>query len=67
MITVLLIIYMSQILSVKLDEWTDEEVEALRKLGGNTSVNYKYEGAIPDNFKKPNPDSSIQERVDFIR
>lgn len=58
---------MSQILSVKLDEWTYEEVDALKELGGNTIVNYKYEGAIPDNFKKPNPDSSIQDRVDFIR
>ncbi|KAL8109601.1 putative ADP-ribosylation factor GTPase-activating protein AGD11 [Apium graveolens] len=60
-------VHISKILSIKLDEWTDEQVEALRELGGNTSVNYKFEGAIPDNFKKPNPDSSIEERVDFIR
>lgn len=58
---------MSQILSVKLDEWKDEDVDALIELGGNTVVNYKYEGSMPDNYKKPNPDSSIQERVDFIR
>lgn len=58
---------MSQILSVKLDEWTDDEVDALEELGGNTIVNYKYEGSMPDNFKKPMPHSSFEERADFIR
>lgn len=60
-------VHISKVISIKLDEWTDEEVDNLKELGGNTTVNYKYEGSIPDNFKKPNPDSSIEERVDFIR
>ncbi|KAK1370488.1 putative ADP-ribosylation factor GTPase-activating protein AGD11 [Heracleum sosnowskyi] len=60
-------VHISKILSVKLDVWTDEEVDALKELGGNAIVNYKFEGSIPDNFLKPKPDSSIQERADFIR
>ncbi|KAK1360452.1 putative ADP-ribosylation factor GTPase-activating protein AGD11 [Heracleum sosnowskyi] len=59
--------FMWQVKSIQLDEWTDEEVDALEALGGNTSVNFNYEGSIPDNFKKPKPDSSIEERADFIR
>eukprot|EP00268_Persea_americana_P043610 TRINITY_DN4388_c0_g2_i1.p1 TRINITY_DN4388_c0_g2~~TRINITY_DN4388_c0_g2_i1.p1 ORF type:complete len:305 (-),score=58.99 TRINITY_DN4388_c0_g2_i1:245-1159(-) len=55
-----------QILSVKLDDWTEEEVEALEELGGNTVVNMKYEAFVPE-CKKPKPDSSVEERSDFIR
>lgn len=56
-----------QVLSVKLDEWTDEQVDNLEKLGGNIAVNQKYEACIPNNLKKPKPDSSIEDRVNFIR
>ncbi|GER37287.1 calcium-dependent lipid-binding family protein [Striga asiatica] len=55
------------VLSVKLDEWSHEEVDALIEMGGNTAVNLKYEAHIPDNMKKPKPDSSAEERTDFIR
>ncbi|KAF8396239.1 hypothetical protein HHK36_017854 [Tetracentron sinense] len=58
---------MPQVLSVKLDEWTDEQVDSLVDMGGNTVVNMKYEAFIPDTFRKPRPDSSIEERSDFIR
>lgn len=51
---------------MKLDDWTGEEVEALEELGGNTVVNMKYEAFVPE-CKKPKPDSSIEERSDFIR
>lgn len=52
---------------MKLDEWTDEQVDTLESMGGNTEVNKKYEALIPDMIKKPRPDSSIEDRVDFIR
>lgn len=52
---------------MKLDEWTDEQVEALEILGGNFEVNKKYEACIPDKLKKPKPESSIEDRVNFIR
>ncbi|XP_010246871.1 PREDICTED: probable ADP-ribosylation factor GTPase-activating protein AGD11 [Nelumbo nucifera] len=60
-------VHISKVVSVKLDEWTDEEVDSLVNLGGNTRVNMKYENSIPDYVKKPKPDSSIEERSDFIR
>jgi len=60
-------VQISKVLSVKLDEWTDEQVDNLENLGGNIAVNQKYEACIPNNLKKPKPDSSIEERLDFIR
>lgn len=58
---------MAQILSVNLDEWTEEDVDNVIKLGGNEAVNSKYEDSIPENRRKPQPDSSIEDRSDFIR
>ncbi|KAL3622616.1 hypothetical protein CASFOL_034027 [Castilleja foliolosa] len=55
------------VLSVKLDAWTDEQVDALIEMGGNDAVNLKYEAHIPENISKPKPDSSTDERADFIR
>ncbi|KAI3764250.1 hypothetical protein L2E82_14256 [Cichorium intybus] len=55
------------ILSVNLDEWTEEEVNNVIKCGGNAMVNSKFEACIPDNCKKPKSDSCIEERIDFIR
>ncbi|XP_076904942.1 putative ADP-ribosylation factor GTPase-activating protein AGD11 [Bidens hawaiensis] len=60
-------VHISKILSVNLDEWTEEDVDTVIKLGGNTEVNLKYEDSIPNNCRKPQPDSSIDERTDFIR
>ncbi|CAA3022419.1 probable ADP-ribosylation factor GTPase-activating protein AGD11 isoform X4 [Olea europaea var. sylvestris] len=60
-------VHISKVLSVKLDEWTNEQVNALKQKGGNTVVNLKYEAHMPDNYRKPEPDSSIEERTDFIR
>ncbi|XP_024962427.1 probable ADP-ribosylation factor GTPase-activating protein AGD11 [Cynara cardunculus var. scolymus] len=60
-------VHISKILSVNLDEWTEEDVDNVIKLGGNTAVNFKYEASIPDNRRKPQPDSSTDERSDFIR
>ncbi|KAL5732393.1 hypothetical protein ACOSP7_031740 [Xanthoceras sorbifolium] len=60
-------VHISKVYSVKLDEWTEEQVDAFGDMGGNTAVNSKYEACIPDDIKKPGPDSSIPERSDFIR
>ncbi|XP_008813423.1 probable ADP-ribosylation factor GTPase-activating protein AGD11 isoform X2 [Phoenix dactylifera] len=59
--------HISKVLSVKLDEWTDEQVDSLSDGGGNAAVNMRYEAFLPENFKKPRPDSSIEERSDFIK
>lgn len=60
-------VHISKILSVNLDEWTEEDVDNVIKLGGNEAVNSKYEDSIPENRRKPQPDSSIEDRSDFIR
>ncbi|KAI4370462.1 hypothetical protein MLD38_018815 [Melastoma candidum] len=60
-------VHISKVISVKLDEWTEEQVDSLVSLGGNSAVNMKYEAYIPENITKPKPDSSIEERADFIR
>ncbi|XP_026666335.2 probable ADP-ribosylation factor GTPase-activating protein AGD11 isoform X2 [Phoenix dactylifera] len=60
-------VHISKVLSVKLDEWTDEQVDSLSAGGGNAVVNMRYEAFLPENFKKPRPDSSIEERSDFIK
>lgn len=56
-----------QVLSVNLDEWTLEEVNTVVDCGGNAMVNSKFEATVPDKFKKPKADSSIEERLEFIR
>ena len=58
---------MMQVLSIKLDEWTDEQVDTLMGMGENNEVNMKYEASIPDYIRKPRPDSSIEEHSDFIK
>ncbi|XVE52283.1 hypothetical protein DITRI_Ditri02bG0110300 [Diplodiscus trichospermus] len=60
-------VHISKVLSVKLDEWTDEQVDSLVNLGGNSAANKKYEAFLPGNVKKPRPDSSIEERSNFIK
>lgn len=52
---------------MKLDEWSEEQVNALVVGGGNVAVNTRYEVFIPKNFKKLKPDSSAEDRTDFIR
>ncbi|KAK6163065.1 hypothetical protein DH2020_002906 [Rehmannia glutinosa] len=60
-------VHITKVLSMKLDEWTDEQVDALIEMGGNNAVNLKYEAHIPECYSKPKPDSSTEERADFIR
>lgn len=60
-------VHISKVLSLNLDEWTDEQVDSLVNLGGNTLINKKYEACMPSYIKKPKPNSSIEERSDFIR
>lgn len=60
-------VHISKVLSLNLDDWTDEQVDSLVNLGGNTVINKKYEACLPTYVKKPKPNSSIDERSDFIR
>ncbi|OMP06037.1 C2 calcium-dependent membrane targeting [Corchorus capsularis] len=59
--------HISKVLSVTLDEWSDDEIDAMIEVGGNASANAIYEAYIPENYSKPGPDSSHDERRRFIR
>lgn len=50
-----------------LDEWSDDEIDSMIEVGGNSSANSIYEAFIPDGFKKPRPDASHDERSKYIR
>lgn len=52
---------------MKLDEWTDEQVDILADSGGNAAVNMIYEAFVPEKYTKPRQDCSAEERNDFIR
>ncbi|KAL0379820.1 UNVERIFIED_CONTAM: putative ADP-ribosylation factor GTPase-activating protein AGD11 [Sesamum angustifolium] len=60
-------VHISKVVSVNLDEWTNEQVDALIEMGGNNAVNLKYESHLPEDYTKPKPDASAEERADFIR
>ncbi|XP_059668554.1 ADP-ribosylation factor GTPase-activating protein AGD12-like [Cornus florida] len=59
--------HISKVLSVTLDEWSEDEIEAMVDVGGNASANAIYEAFIPEGFSKPGPDSSNEERLKYIR
>ncbi|CAG7890683.1 hypothetical protein BRARA_A03579 [Brassica rapa] len=60
-------VHITKVLSVKLDDWTDDQVDMLAEYGGNTVVNQRFEACNIDHLKKPKPDSNNDERNDFIR
>ncbi|CAM8954865.1 unnamed protein product [Rhodiola kirilowii] len=60
-------VHITKVFSVNLDEWTDEQVDFLIHSGGNNAVNEKYEAFVPEKFNKPDSESSIEYRSDFIR
>ncbi|VVB07855.1 unnamed protein product [Arabis nemorensis] len=59
--------HISKVLSVTLDEWSDEEVDGMIEIGGNVSANSIYEAFIPEGFSKPGPDVSHDQRMRYIR
>ncbi|GMI77445.1 ARF-GAP domain 12 [Hibiscus trionum] len=59
--------HISKVLSVALDEWTMEEIDAMAEVGGNSAANAIYEAYIPEGYSKPGPDASIEERQKFIK
>lgn len=49
-----------------IDDWADEEIDAMIEVGGNDSANSIYEAHLPEGVK-PGPDASIVQRTKFIR
>jgi stromal membrane-associated protein len=58
---------LTQVLSVTLDQWADDEINSMIEVGGNSYANAIYEAFLPEGYHKPHPDSSQEERADFIR
>jgi stromal membrane-associated protein len=52
---------------VTLDEWSDDEIDAMVEVGGNTSANSIYEAFVPEGYAKPGPDATHEQRSKFIR
>ncbi|KAK0577969.1 hypothetical protein LWI29_003085 [Acer saccharum] len=59
--------HVSKVLSVTLDDWSDDEIDAMVEVGGNSSANSIYEAFIPEGVSRPGPDSSHEQRTKFIR
>ncbi|WOK99955.1 ADP-ribosylation factor GTPase-activating protein AGD12 [Canna indica] len=59
--------HISKVLSVTLDHWSDEEIDSIIEVGGNSYANAIYEAFLPKDYPKPNADSSYEERSKFIR
>ncbi|KAJ0965254.1 hypothetical protein J5N97_026392 [Dioscorea zingiberensis] len=57
----------SKVMSVTLDPWTDDEIDSMIEVGGNSSANSIYEAYLPKGVSKPKPNSSNEERTNFIR
>ncbi|OVA04871.1 C2 calcium-dependent membrane targeting [Macleaya cordata] len=59
--------HISKVLSVTLDDWSDEEIDSMIEVGGNSAANSIYEAFIPEGVSKPGPESSHEQRAKFIR
>lgn len=56
-------VHISKVKSVNLDSWTPEQVVSLQQMG-NSRARAVYEANLPDNFRRPQTDSSLES---FIR
>ena len=50
-----------------LDDWSEDEIDAMMEVGGNASANSIYEAYIPEGYTKPGPDAGHEQRSKFIR
>ncbi|WOG84906.1 hypothetical protein DCAR_0104091 [Daucus carota subsp. sativus] len=66
LISKLTFIYL-RVLSVTLDEWSDEDIDHVVECGGNAFANSIYEAYFPAGVSKPGPSASNEERSKFIK
>lgn len=52
-------VHISKVKSVNLDSWTPEQVVSLQQMG-NSRARAVYEANLPDNFRRPQTDSSLE-------
>ncbi|KAJ0967464.1 hypothetical protein J5N97_024381 [Dioscorea zingiberensis] len=58
--------HISKVMSVILDEWSDEQIDSMIEVG-NFYANSIYEAFLPPGYSKPNPNSTYEERAEFFR
>jgi hypothetical protein len=51
--------------SLRLDEWTEDQVDSVARMGGNASINEQLEWHVP--IPKPGPLSTGEERRQYVR
>lgn len=56
-------VHISKVKSVNLDSWTSEQVCSMQSMG-NSKARAVYEANLPDNYKRPQTDSQLEQ---FIR
>lgn len=59
--------HISKVLSVTLDDWSEDEIDSMVEVGGNSSANAIYEAFVPEAYEKPGPDAGHEQRAKFIR
>ncbi|KAL1805842.1 hypothetical protein ACET3Z_028910 [Daucus carota] len=59
--------HVSEVLSVTLDDWDNDQIDSMIEVGGNAAANSIYEACIPEGVSKPGPNASHEERSKFIR
>lgn len=52
-------VHISRVKSVNLDTWTPEQVACLQQMG-NSKARAVYEAYLPDNFRRPQTDSTLE-------
>jgi stromal membrane-associated protein len=52
-------VHISRVKSVNLDAWTPEQIACLQNMG-NSKARAVYEANLPDNFRRPQTDSSLE-------
>ena len=59
-------VHISAMLSVKLDDWTNEQLDVMDAVG-NTRANERYEYHVPDEYPKPHHQEDRFFREEYIR
>ncbi|KAM8953047.1 stromal membrane-associated protein 1 [Pelodytes ibericus] len=52
-------VHISRVKSVNLDQWTPEQIQCMQDMG-NTKARVLYEGNLPENFRRPQTDQSVE-------
>nr|XP_033792982.1 stromal membrane-associated protein 1 isoform X1 [Geotrypetes seraphini] len=52
-------VHISRVKSVNLDQWTPEQIQCMQEMG-NTRARLFYEANLPENFRRPQTDQSVE-------